>query len=71
MTELTNDQKQVLDEIPGYIRTERLKEYCDFYRNRYSNAEDAWAAGYYTAILNLSIDIDNGWLNDNSGFKTE
>ena len=67
--ELTTDQKETLNEIPGYVRIEMLERYIQFYMNKYPPSTDLWERGIVSAMINLGIAIQNGWLNDNERFK--
>lgn len=67
--ELTVDQKEILKEIPGYVRIEMLERYVRFYMNKYPPSTDLWERGYVTAMIGLLTSIENGWLNDNERFK--
>lgn len=67
--ELTTDQKEILNEIPGYVRIEMLERYVRFYMKLKKNGKTDRDHGYRMAMMNLGIDIQNGWLNDNERFK--
>lgn len=67
--ELTTDQKEILNEIPGYVRIEMLERYILFYINKYQPSTDSWERGFVSAMIELGIAIQNGWLNDDERFK--
>ena len=67
--ELTTDQKEILNEIPGYVRVEMLERYVRFYMKLKKNGKTDRDYGYRLAMMNLGIDLQNGWLNDNERFK--
>ncbi len=67
--ELTADQKEILKEIPGYVRIEMLERYIQFYMNKYPPSTDLWERGIVSSMINLGIAIQNGWLNDDERFK--
>jgi len=56
---LTIDQKQVLEEIPGYIRIGSLYKWMNkMFNGRYLTEERK--LGVQCALIQLKIDIDNG-----------
>lgn len=67
--ELTTDQKEILNEIPGYVRVEMLERFARFYQDRYAESKDLYEMGIYSGMQLLKVCVVNGWLNDNERFK--
>jgi len=62
MNNLTDDQKQVLEEIPGYVRIESLRKYCNFFINDLMEKNDMFSMGKSVALCQLMTDLHNGYL---------
>lgn len=51
------------------ITKEMLKRWCAFYTDKYGKTNDPFESGWFTAALSLSIDADNGWLDDDASYR--
>ena len=64
METLTTEQKEVLKEIPGYIRRDVLYEHIENAKYKPSEIQpfekDDYKRGYNTALAILKFKMDNG-----------
>jgi len=67
--ELTNDQKETLKEIPGYVRKDMIERWIRYYSKWVSPPNTQWDHGFNDALKTLKTDMDLGILNNDKDMR--
>lgn len=69
MNNLSDDQVEVLKEIPGYVRKDMIERWIRYYSRWVTEPRTNWDMGFHDALKTLKNDMDIGVLNNDKDMR--